>query len=90
MSSDRFSNLRFLFRTDAFFAKPLSSEEIMDNQKSTKFKKTKLLPGAIVFLGLVLYFNIRFENEMDIIDWAVVLIGVTYLIIAMFKDRRRN
>ena len=25
---------------------------------------------------------------MDIIDWAVVLIGVTYLIIAIFKDHR--
>jgi uncharacterized membrane protein YesL len=62
----------------------------MDNQKSTKFKKTKLLSGAIVFLGLVLYFSIRFENEMDIIDWTIVLIGVTYLIIAMFQDRRRN
>ena len=62
----------------------------MDNQKNTKFKKTKLLPGAIVFLGLVLYFNVRFENEMDMIDWAVILIGVVYLIIAMLKDHRRN
>ncbi len=62
----------------------------MDNQKNTKFKKTKLLPGAIVFLGLVLYFNIRFENEMDMIDWAVILIGVIYVIIAMLKDHRRN
>jgi len=62
----------------------------MDNQKNTKFKKTKLLPGAIVFLGLVLYFNIRFENEMNMIDWAVILIGVIYLIIALLKDYRRN
>jgi len=62
----------------------------MDNQKNTKFKKTKLLPGAIVFLGLVLYFNIRFENEMNMIDWAVILIGVIYVIIAMLKDHRRN
>ena len=62
----------------------------MNDQKNTKFKKTKLLPGAIVFLGLVLYFNIRFENEMDMIDWAVILIGVIYLIIAMLKDYRRN
>ena len=62
----------------------------MDNQKNTKFKKTKLLPGAIVFLGLVLYFNIRFENEMDMIDWAVILIGVIYVIIAMLKDHRRS
>ena len=62
----------------------------MDNQKNTKFKKTKLLPGAIVFLGLVLYFNIRFEHEMDMIDWAVILIGLIYLIIALLKDHRRN
>jgi hypothetical protein len=62
----------------------------MNNQKSTEFKKTKHLPGAIVFLGLVLYFNIRFENEMNMIDWAVILIGVIYLIIALLKDYRRN
>jgi uncharacterized membrane protein YesL len=62
----------------------------MNDQKNTKFKKTKLLPGAIVFLGLVLYFNIRFENEMNMIDWAVILIGVIYLIIALLKDYRRN
>ena len=62
----------------------------MENQIDNKFKKTKLLPGAIVFLGLVLYFNIRFENEMDMIDWAVILIGVIYLIIALFNDHRRN
>jgi uncharacterized membrane protein YesL len=60
----------------------------MDNEKNTKFKKTKLLPGAIVFLGLVLYFNIRFENEMDMIDWVVILIGVIYLIIAVLKDHK--
>ena len=71
-------------------AKPLSSEEIMDNQKNTEFKKTKLLPGAIVFLGLVLYFNIRFEHEMDMIDWSVILLGLIYVIIAMLKDHRRN
>ncbi|MGB5850121.1 MAG: hypothetical protein WBH40_16655 [Ignavibacteriaceae bacterium] len=62
----------------------------MNNQKSTEFKKTKLLPGAIIFVGLVLYFNIRFENQMDMIDWAVILIGVIYVIIAMLKDHRRS
>jgi uncharacterized membrane protein YesL len=62
----------------------------MDNQKKVEFKKTKLLPGAIVFLGLILYFNIRFENEMDMIDWAVIVIGVIYLTVAMLKDNRRN
>ena len=62
----------------------------MDIQKNIKFNKTKLLPGAIVFLGLVIYFNIRFENEMDMIDWVVILIGVIYLIIALLKDHRRN
>jgi len=62
----------------------------MNYQKNVKFKKTKLLPGAIVFLGLVLYFNIRFENEMDMIDWAIILIGIIYVIVAMLKDHRRN
>jgi len=62
----------------------------MNNQKNVKFKKTKLLPGAIVFLALVLYFNIRFENEMNMIDWAVISLGAIYVIIAMLKDHRRN
>ena len=62
----------------------------MLNQKNKKFKKRELLPGAIVFLGLVLYFNIRFEHKMDMIDWAVILLGVIYVIIATLKDKKRD
>ena len=62
----------------------------MNNQNNVKFKKTKLLPGVIVFLALVLYFIIRFENEMNMIDWAVISLGAIYVFIAMLKDYRKN
>jgi len=53
-------------------------------------KKKKFLPGAMVFLGLVLYFNIRFSHNMTLVDWAVVLLGVAIFVFAFIRDNQNN
>jgi formate/nitrite transporter FocA (FNT family) len=50
-------------------------------------KDRSLLAGAIAFLGVVFYVNIRHDHIVTPIDWAVITFAVIFAI-ALFKRYR--
>ena len=57
----------------------------MKHSENKNSKKLQLLPGAGVFLFIVVYVNIRHNHEIDIIDWTVITCGVIFFIFALLK-----
>ena len=55
-----------------------------DRNQSSK-KEGSLIPGASIFLSLVVYFNIRSDHVMTVVDWGAIVIGVLFFTIAMFR-----
>ena len=52
---------------------------------TTEKKPDSLLTGASVFLALVVYFNIRADHEMTIVDWGVIGFGVLFFAFAVVR-----
>lgn len=51
-------------------------------------KGRSLLGGAIAFLGIVLYVNIRHDHVMTPIDWGVITFGFAFLAFALIRRYR--
>ncbi len=60
----------------------------MKESESKKSKNIQLLPGASVFLFIVVYVNIRHNHNMNAVDWLVILAGIIFLVFAFIKHRR--
>jgi hypothetical protein len=60
----------------------------MKESENKKSKNIQLLPGAGVFLFIVVYVNIRHNHDMNAIDWLVILAGIIFFVIALIKHRR--
>jgi len=49
----------------------------------SKRRKMSHLKGATIFLGIVLYVNLRGDYKMTWVDWAVIIIGLIFFIISL-------
>jgi len=62
----------------------------MTANKDEESRKKSLVPGALVFLVLVIYFNIRSEHMMTSVDWGVIAFGVLFFgfaVVRRFQDK---
>jgi hypothetical protein len=60
----------------------------MQESENKKFKDIQLLPGAGVFLFIVVYVNIRHNHDLNAVDWLVILAGIIFFVFAFIKHRR--
>ena len=52
---------------------------------------SKLLIGSSIFLFIVLYVNLRYSYEMNLIDWVVISPGIIifiYAVIQKIKEKK--
>ena len=56
----------------------------MNEPKPRKPRKAQLLPGATFFLAMVIYFNIRMENSVEFVDYAVLAAGAIFFLLALY------
>ncbi len=54
-------------------------------QKNTSSNESNLLVGSGLFLFLVIYFNLRSNYEMNVIDYTVIIFGVLFVIYALVQ-----
>lgn len=48
-------------------------------------KQNKLLNGSLLFLALVVYFNLRSPEPTTLIDWIVIGIGAAFTVFSLIK-----
>ena len=70
----------------------MEKEKTNKTAEQSNQKRTSLLIGASIFFFMVLYFNIRGEHKVEILDWIVIGIATILFIFALinkFKNKDR-